>query len=102
MVRPKASPSSLEIAGLFAASIIIKSENKDDFIARQGRFSIFSLLSELAPKARNSYFIQAVGYIHDTHHRIMIFSSVDRTIRVRAEVAFLLPSTTRFWSKGGL
>jgi hypothetical protein len=54
MVRPKASASSLEIASLFAASVTTESDNKEDFVARQGCFSIFSLLSHLAPKASHA------------------------------------------------
>jgi hypothetical protein len=54
MVRPKASASSLEIASLFAASVTTESDNKDDYVARQGCFSIFSLLSQLAPQASHT------------------------------------------------
>ena len=50
MVRPKADPIALEIACKFALSVTIQSNDSDDFIARQGRFSIFSLLSQIAPK----------------------------------------------------
>ena len=47
MGRPKASPQILEFAALFADAVTIDSEKH--LVARTGEYSIFSLLSRVAP-----------------------------------------------------
>ena len=53
MGRPKASAEMLAFAALFADAVTTKSRRPFDFVARTGKYSIFSLLERLAPKARS-------------------------------------------------
>lgn len=50
MVRPKASHGMLEAAVAVALSVTVESKVENDFVARHGRYSLFSFLSRIAPK----------------------------------------------------
>ena len=54
MGRPKASPRILDFAALFTDAVTINSQNPYDWVARKGEFSIFALLSRLAPTVSDS------------------------------------------------
>ena len=53
MGRPKASAQMLAFAAHFADAVTAKSHRPFDCVARTGKYSIFSLLARLAPKARS-------------------------------------------------
>ena len=50
MVRPKASRSACDFASTFAFAVTAVSSDSEDLVARCGSFSIFALLSRVAPK----------------------------------------------------
>ena len=54
MGRPKASERTLDFAALFAHTVTTKSHRPYDWVARTGEYSIFSLMSLLAPKVWDS------------------------------------------------
>ena len=56
MVRPKASQCVCDFASTFAFAVTAESSNREDLIARSGSFSIFALLSRVAPKVATLVF----------------------------------------------
>ena len=74
MGRPKASQRILDFAALFTDAVTTKSHRPYDWVARTGKYSIFSLLARLAPKASDLHSNFHIALIH-------LFSPNVQTVR---------------------
>ncbi len=55
MGRPRASDTIRDFAATFAAKVTTPSASQYDWIARTGQYSMFSLLTKLAPKVYSKF-----------------------------------------------
>jgi hypothetical protein len=67
MGRPRASSDVREFAAMFANTVTAYSPSRYDWVARTGRYSLFALMTRLAPKVLNVDYLKVIWPFKSQH-----------------------------------